>query len=235
MMNKSNYKHLFFDLDRTLWDFDQSALQTFALLYERHGLKARGIPDLKTLFDTYNKHNDVLWDAYRNGDLKKEILRDLRFSNTLESFGIEDQALTVTLSEEYLHYAPRTVHLFPDAVEVVKQLHPHFELHLITNGFVEVQHIKIQSAGLEPFFDKVITSEAAGVKKPDPKIFEYALQQTGADKKESLMIGDDLEVDILGAQSFGMDQLYFNPEALPHNEKPTYEIRQLKEIVKLLL
>lgn len=229
------YKHLFFDLDRTLWDFDQSARQTFALLYEKHALKQKGIPDLVTFFGTYNKHNDLLWESYRNGELKKEILRDLRFIHTLESFGIKDQELAVTLSEDYLYYAPRTVHLFPDAVEVVKALFPHFELHLITNGFEEVQHIKIQTAGLEPYFKKVITSEAAGVKKPDAKIFAYALQQTGANLNESLMIGDDLEVDILGAQNFGMDQLYFNPEALPHNEKPSYEIRQLKEIVRLLL
>ena len=228
------YKHLFFDLDRTLWDFDKSAQQTFALLFEKHKLNHKGVPDLKTFFSTYNKHNDVLWESYRNGDLKKEILRDLRFVHTLESFGVKDEELAVTLSEDYLYYAPRTVHLFQGAVEVVKQLHPHFELHLITNGFEEVQHIKIQTAGLEPYFNKVITSEAAGVKKPDPKIFEYALYLTGASKSESLMIGDDLEVDILGAQSFGMDQIYFNPESLPHQEKPSFEIRHLNEIPDIL-
>ncbi|HOI33209.1 MAG TPA: HAD hydrolase-like protein, partial [Bacteroidales bacterium] len=148
------YKHLFFDLDRTLWDFDKSASQTFTLLFEKHNLKQKGVPDLKTFFSTYNKHNDVLWESYRNGDLKKEILRDLRFVHTLLSFGIRDEALAVTLSEEYLYYAPRTVYLFPGAVEVVKKLHTQYNLHLITNGFEEVQHIKIQTAGLEPYFTK---------------------------------------------------------------------------------
>ena len=230
----TKYKHLFFDLDRTLWDFDQSALKTFALLYEKHALKQKGIPYLPTFFSTYNKHNDLLWESYRNGELTKEILRDLRFIQTLSSFDIKDEALAVTLSEEYLFYAPRTVYLFPGAAEVLKKLHPHYELHLITNGFEEVQHIKIQTANLDQYFKKLITSEAAGVKKPDPLIFDYALQQTGASKGESLMIGDDLEVDILGAQNFGIDQIYFNPEGLPHEARPSFEIRHLNEIPDLL-
>jgi len=228
------YKHLFFDLDRTLWDFDQSARQTFALLYEKFSLNKKGIPDFISFFSTYNHHNDLLWELYRNGELKKEILRDLRFFNTLESFGIVDKELAVKLSEDYLYYAPRTVHLFPGAVETIKELNNHYGLHLITNGFEEVQHVKIETAGLEPYFKELITSEAAGVKKPDPIIFEYALEKAKAKKEDSIMIGDDLEVDILGAKNFGMDQIYFNPGALPHHETPTFEIHCLKEIPEIL-
>jgi len=234
-MKRKRYKHLFFDLDRTLWDFDSSALHTFERMFESHKLQNLGIADVETFYQTYNEHNDKLWEEYRNGTLQKEILRDLRFSNTLKAFEIYDDKLAQKLSHDYLYYSPRTVYLFPGAIEILKLLKPNYKLYLITNGFEEVQHIKINEAGIASFFEKMITSEAAGAKKPDPSIFSYAMMQCNTLAKDSLMIGDDLPVDILGAQSFGMDQVFFNPNKQEHSENPTYEISSLIELKDILI
>lgn len=234
-MKRKRYKHLFFDLDRTLWDFDSSALHTFERMYESHKLQTIGIADLDIFYQTYNEHNDKLWEEYRNGNLQKEILRDLRFRNTLQAFGINDEKLVHQLSYDYLYYSPRTVYLFPHTVEVLELLKSNYKLYLITNGFEEVQHIKINEAGIAGFFEKMITSEAAGAKKPDPLIFNYAMEQCNTLRADSLMIGDDLPVDILGAQDFGMDQVFFNPHKQKHTESPTYEISSLIELKDILI
>lgn len=233
---EKKYQHLFFDLDRTLWDFDRSAYQTFCDLFEKHGLRKKNIQDVDVFFKTYNQVNELLWDQYRAGTLSKEILRDLRFQQTLMKFGIDDAQLAERLSEDYLYYSPRNVHLFPQAVEVLEILQKEYQLHMITNGFEEVQHIKLSTSGLGQYFQTIVTSEEAGVKKPDPKIFHYALAKAGADAVKSLMIGDDLEVDVLGAKAVGMDQVFFNPEQISHQNqpKPTFEITALAELISIL-
>lgn len=233
-MNSKRYKHLFFDLDRTLWDFDSSALHTFERIYESHRLNNLGISSLELFYQTYNEHNNKLWEDYRNGNLQKEILRDLRFRNTLQVFGIHNEKLVSQLSYDYLYYSPRTVYLFPHTLEILEFLKGKYKLFLITNGFEEVQQVKIATAGITGFFEKMITSEAAGAKKPDPLIFRYAMEQCNTFSADSLMIGDDLPVDILGARDFGMDQVFFNPKSLQHDENPTYEISSLIELKDIL-
>ncbi len=232
-MNKK-YLHLFFDLDRTLWDFDKSAYQTFCDMYENHGLSQKNIPDVDVFFKTYNQVNELLWDQYRAGTLTKEILRDLRFQQTLMKFGVDNAKLAERLSDYYLYHSPRNVHLFPQASEVLAVLQKEYQLHMITNGFEEVQHIKLSTSGLGKYFETIVTSEEAGVKKPDPKIFHFALNKAGASAADSLMIGDDLEVDVLGAKAVGIDQVYFNPEKAKHNSQPTYEIVALIELTTML-
>jgi putative hydrolase of the HAD superfamily len=228
------YKHLFFDLDHTLWDFEQSATQTFALLFEKHQLKLHGIPSLDDFIKEYTIHNTMLWESYRNGELKKEILRSLRFENTLKEFGIHNPQLAESIGDDYIYHAPRTVFLMPGAVEVLQYLYPKYFLHLITNGFEEVQHIKVREADLGKFFSTITTSEEAGVKKPDKKIFDHALQKAGAKAGESLMIGDTLEVDIEGARHAGLDQVYYNPQKTTHAQKVSYEIVHLVELMEIL-
>lgn len=228
------YKHIFFDLDHTLWDFEQSAAQTFALLFEKHHLKLRGIPSLQDFIKKYTIHNTLLWELYRNGELKKEILRSLRFENTLREFGINDSVLAESIGDDYVYHAPRTVFLIPGALEVLQYLQTKYVLHLITNGFEEVQHIKVREADIGKYFTTITTSEEAGVKKPDKQIFEYALNKAGARVQESLMIGDNLEVDIEGARQAGIDQVYFNPLKTPHALKLSFEIVHLNELLEIL-
>jgi putative hydrolase of the HAD superfamily len=224
------YKHLFFDLDRTLWDFDASARQTFQDIFHRYKLHNIGIESVDKLMEVFSQHNDRLWELYRQGAVEKNYLRGIRFELTLQSFGISDTVLAEKMSDDYVYFSPRNVHLFPYAVEVLSTLYERYPLHLITNGFQEVQYTKLEQSGLGSFFSTVTTSEEAGVKKPELGIFSHALSKSGAGASESIMIGDDLLVDLDGAARAGMDTVFFNPDRLSHQHKITFEIHSLREL-----
>jgi putative hydrolase of the HAD superfamily len=232
MSNK--YQHLFFDLDRTLWDFEKSAHQAFQEMFKIHHLADRGIENWKEFHERYEVHNHRLWDLYRVGEIEKSILMWKRFSDTLEEYGIDNPELARKLGNDYVNISPRKVNLYPHTMEILKYLHPKYELHIITNGFQEVQNIKLETSGMDQYFKTLITSEKAGVKKPDPAIFEYALQKTGATADNSLMIGDDYEVDIIGAEGIGMDQVFFDPEKQFPRNGSTYKISSLAELKEFL-
>lgn len=206
MQERRSYRHLFFDLDRTLWDFEASSRLTFTSMIEQFGLASYGICDIGTFLPVYTEINEHLWDLYKQNRIRKEVLRSERFLRVLHHFGYDDPDLAVKLGDYYVYESPRRAMLFPGVHEVLGALQGPYSLHIITNGFEEVQQVKLDSAGLRKYFTKVITSEAAGVKKPEPGIFRFALEETGARLDESLMIGDDYEVDILGAKGAGMDQ-----------------------------
>ena len=228
------YQHLFFDLDRTLWDFKKSSHQAFEEMFEIHKLSDLGIENWKELHDKYEVHNQQLWDLYRIGEIEKSILIWKRFSDTLEEYGINDPELAHELGNDYVNISPRKVNLYPHVMEILAYLHPTYQMHIITNGFQEVQNIKLETSGMDTYFKTLITSEEAGVKKPDPAIFEYALKKTGATSDNSLMIGDDYEVDIIGAGSIGMDQVFFDPELQFPRNGSTYKISSLAELKDFL-
>jgi len=227
------YRHLFFDLDRTLWDMDRNARETLQELFDHHQLQARGIASAEEFITHYIRYNDVLWDRYRRGLIDKASLRVLRFRQSLAHFGVKDEQLAEAFGEDYVKEAPRKTHLLPGALETLQNLEKKFTLHIITNGFEEVQHVKLKNCALANFFSSVITSEKAGCTKPDLRIFRYALKSCGAQKQEALMIGDDLEADIKGAQQAGWDQVWLNtgPEK---KTKATYTIRELRQLEKIL-
>ena len=230
------YKHIFFDLDRTLWDFDKSSRQAFEEIYENYGLREKGVKNVDLLYDVYTLHNNKLWDDYRHGKITKEKLRGLRFHLTLKDFGIDDGILAEKMGDDYIRLSPLKVNLFPQAVNILEYLYPKYKLHIITNGFQEVQDIKIATADLGKYFDRIITSEAAGVKKPAPEIFEYALRKAGARPEESLMVGDDYEVDVVGAGNAGMDQVLFDPQTsrITLSKAVTYYVICLDELKNFL-
>ncbi len=228
------YKYLFFDLDRTLWDFDKSAIETLEEIFENHGLAQKGIADFKEFHNKYTDHNLRLWDMYREGTLEKDILRWKRFHLTLLDYGIDDKALAKAMGTDFVEISPRKVNLFPHVMETLEYLVSKYHLHLITNGFQEVQRIKIKVSGMDRYFEKLITSEDAGVKKPDPRIFYYALEKTGALSSKSLMIGDDYPVDIVGARQVGMDQVFFDPDGLSEENGCTFKIDNLLLLCEIL-
>jgi len=229
-----NYKHLFFDLDRTLWDFNKNSSLALREIYIDFKLERSGIADPIEFIETYQKINEELWDLYRKGLLNKRKLRSLRFTRTLEAFNIDDEYLGDQLGTAYIERSPHKTALLPNTNEVLHYLSENYTLHIITNGFEEVQHIKLDKSGLSSFFDQVITSEQVGSRKPDPSIFLFAMEKASARVNDSLMIGDDLGADILGARSVGMDQVYFNPRCHSHTEQLTYEIVDLIELKKIL-
>lgn len=228
------YKHLFFDLDRTLWDFETNSLDTLEEIFNEYELGRIEGCTLDSFVAKYKRHNAELWDAYRKGQLTKDVLRSERFRRTLLDFGVDADELARQIGYFYIQRSPEKTALFPYTIEMLKTLSELYTLHIITNGFEEVQHVKLDKSDLRRYFDHVITSEMAGVKKPEIAIFEYALVTTGAATNESLMIGDDLPVDLLGAKHAGIDQAYFNPTGQEHNETLTFEYKKHEELVDWL-
>lgn len=231
---KKAYKHLFFDLDRTLWDFDAAAEVAFEKIYEQYHLKELGIPSAHEFHEVYHPLNEQLWELYREDKITKEDLNRTRFLKPLEHYGIHDVELADHLSEDYVYWSPRIVRLVPGTMELLEYLKPKYHLHLITNGFQEVQHTKLSGSGMEPYFETLTVSEEVGVKKPNPEIFRYALKKAGATAEESLVIGDEMAVDIDGARSAGIDQIFFNPSKKPVQGECTFEVDSLLKIRHIL-
>lgn len=230
----AKYKHIFFDLDRTLWDMDRNATETLAEMYVKYGLQERGVPDIDVFVKHYNEYNELLWDRYRRKVIDKATLRALRFKQTLAHFGVNDAKLAQNVELEFIQEAPRKTNLIPGAKELLDQIAGSYKLHIITNGFPEVQAYKMQHSGLTHYFDVIVTSEECGHAKPDQKIFTHALKLAKATKEESIMIGDDLAVDIVGAREAGWAQIFFNPNGGAHNEAVQHEVRTLAEIAALV-
>ncbi len=229
----TEYKHIYFDLDRTIWDFDKNAIETFRDIFKKYNLE-NIFKTFDAFYNSYVKHNDILWADYREGKIEKSILSYKRFSLTLEEFGVNDEELAKKIAHDYITISPTKKQLFPYAYETLDYLYKKYKLYIITNGFNEVQFTKLENSDLDKYFIKVFTSENAGAQKPDPVIFQHALDDVNANKKDSVMIGDDLNVDVIGAKKFGLDQIYFNPEKKQHSEDITHEISSLKELQEIL-
>lgn len=229
------YKHIFFDLDHTLWDFEENSRETLEDLYGEFSLLDRGVPDFPVFHRTYVMHNERMWERFRKGFITREELRYKRLWHTLLEFRIADEQLVLALSDRYLEILPTKKHLFSDTRELLEYLRTKgYPMHLITNGFEHTQHLKLRHSGIDGFFRHVITSESAGSLKPQLAIFEYALGKAGCAASEALMVGDALEVDILGAREAGMDQAYYNPAVPPRGIQPTYTLRTLSDLKKIL-
>ena len=228
------YKHIFFDLDKTLWDFTANNKDTFIDLFEQFNLINKGVESPEIFQQKYNVHNDILWDLYRKGKVEKSFLSVERFRLTLNDFGIIDNLLAAGISSEYVRLSPLKTKLIPHTMETLDYLFPKYQLHIITNGFKEVQYIKIERSGLAKYFQQIITSEEAGCNKPNMQIFLYALEKTSAIASESIMIGDDLEVDVQAAIDAGMEQVFVNLENCVHNKSINYEVKTLPELRDIL-
>lgn len=228
------YKHIFFDLDRTLWDFDAAAEVAFERIYDKYDLKSLGIPSAHEFHEVYHPLNERLWELYREDKITKADLNRTRFLKPLEHYGIHDIELADHLSEDYVYWSPRIVRLVPGTMELLDYLKPKYHLHLITNGFQEVQHTKLSGSGLEPYFETLTVSEEVGVKKPNPEIFFYALRKAQATAEESLVIGDEMAVDIDGARAAGIDQVFFNPSGIEVEGERTFEVKRLVELIGIL-
>jgi len=230
----TKYKHIFIDLDKTIWDFDSNSRETFREIFEKYGLDSLGIIHIGHFLEVYHKINDMLWAIYRENKIKKEVLNIKRFELTLQEFGIDDLILATHIAEDYVTLSPQKTILFPHSHEALGYLQKKYSLHIITNGFEELQHQKLDNCDLRKYFKTITTSEEAGVKKPETAIFELALTKAGATINESLMIGDDLEVDVAGAKGIGMDTLFFNPDRAEHNDNPDHEVHSWNEVMKIL-
>jgi putative hydrolase of the HAD superfamily len=228
------YSDIFFDLDNTLWDLDRNAAETLHELFHKYKLPDLGVESFEVFFEKYKLRNEMMWEQYRMGLIDKITLRDTRFSLTFWDMGIDAELAPKELASEFIQNAPRKNYLFPHAHEVLSYLKEKYTLHIITNGFEEAQHIKLQSADLTKYFRNIIISEQTGYKKPDVRIFNYAAESANAISEKCVMVGDSLAVDIVGAQQANWDTVYFNPLQVEHKENPTYEIKSLDVLKNIL-
>ncbi|TAD86419.1 MAG: noncanonical pyrimidine nucleotidase, YjjG family [Bacteroidetes bacterium] len=225
------YQHLFFDLDHTLWDFETNSKQTWQQLYHAHQLQQTLTPDFEAFYARYSYHNKRLWDRYHHGFIKQEELRWKRTWHTFLDFKLGNEALAKVLSAEYLTILPTQSALFPYTHQIIDYLtQKGYQLHLITNGFEDVQWGKLRTCNLHTRFKQVITSERAMSLKPKSQIFEFALQAAGASLHQSIMLGDNIDADIKGAMGVGMDTVFVNHIGETIDIKPTYEVYDLKAL-----
>ncbi len=224
-------KHVFFDLDHTLWDFETNSAKAYSTCFKEMHINL----DIAEFLAVYTGINEAYWKRYREDKVSKETLKygRLKDSFTALSYDISDDDIH-TLASKYIDNLPKYNALFEGGKEALIYLSKSYELHIITNGFHEIQRLKLQNAGIRPYFNQVITSESAGVKKPNPEIFYYALKKAGAKASESMMIGDSYEADVQGALEVGMQALYFNPHGKTLKKTYKNEIKHLNEIKKYL-
>lgn len=219
-------KHVFFDLDHTLWDFDKNSALTFDKIFKKHNVEL----SLETFLEVYEPVNLRYWKRYRNDEIDKLELRYGRLRDTFNDigFGVDD-ILIHNLSVDYIEFLSSFNHLFDGTIELLRYLQPKYQLHIITNGFEEAQLKKMNSSAITSYFKTITNAEIAGVKKPNPIIFDYALNSAKAQSKDSLMIGDNYEADILGALNVGYDAIFFNYR----NDPIEPHIKEIKHLLQL--
>ena len=220
-------KALFFDWDHTLWDHDLNAKEVLLDLAAEYELAIEPL----SYWATFEKINNGLWDQYAAGEISQAELRETRFVRFFQELRVEGPA--EEFGDKYLERAPRKTNLMPGAFEVIQDLAAHFPLYILTNGFDDIQYVKIEGAGMRSFFKEIITSQQVGTKKPNPLFYEYALERAGIQPGEALMIGDHVEADVRGALNAGIPAIHYNPFSietdLPHEIQHLDELRSLLE------
>lgn len=225
-------RYIFFDLDRTLYDFDRCSRETLEELFREYHPFIGMEHHFDDFMQVYREENAALWKAYERSQINSAELRRLRWENTFGKMGVAMGKWTEDIGEAYLDQCPRKPYLLPHAREVLDYAAARYDLHMITNGWTTTQQRKLDSAGITDYFGKVITSDGAGSKKPDRAIFDYALAETGAPREACLYIGDNYEADVVGATAAGWEVIFYNPFAY-ENQLQAREITQLKELMDI--
>lgn len=228
------YKVIFFDLDHTLWDYESNSCETLQELFDHYDLKTNGVVDCKTFQQQFKKVNTELWELYDRGLITSEVIRKERFKKILSHFSINDESLCEKLSVDYLYACPKKAGLIPYAIETLDYLSSNYAMTVVTNGFEEIQNLKLAAGNLHRYFDHIVTSQKAGAKKPSRQIFEYAMKAHNVKANEVAMIGDNLITDIGGALNASIDTIYFNPERIPHDVEVKHEISCLSDLRNIL-
>ncbi|WP_411031120.1 YjjG family noncanonical pyrimidine nucleotidase [Spongiimicrobium sp. 3-5] len=228
------YSHLvtdvFFDLDHTLWDFDKNSSLTFQKILLQNNVEV----DIEDFLDIYVPLNLRFWKLYREEKISKQDLRYQRLKKTFVAlkYTVSD-AMIDLLAEQYIANLSTFNHLLPNALETLDYLKPNYNLHIITNGFQEIQEKKMKNAKIHGYFDQIIDSEMAGVKKPNPIIFKLALKRAAVEAQRSMMIGDNIEADILGAMAVGFHSIHFNAHNDPKHDhcKIIHDLSEIKSFL----
>jgi len=228
MKTNTNITDVFFDLDHTLWDFEKNSALAFETIFKMQQLEIN-MPDFLQFYVPINRE---YWERYRKDEITQKELRFGRLKDAFDlmDFSIDDLTI-VYISEQYLHYLPKYNHLFEGTIEILEYLKTKYNLHIITNGFAEIQGNKLNNSYIAHYFKTITNSEMAGVKKPNQKIFDFALDLAKTKKENSLMIGDCIEADVQGALDAGLDAVFFNENkvVVSQNIKQVSHLLELKK------
>ena len=230
----SHIRAIFFDLDHTLWDYEVNSRDTLSERFREHYLSSLLGCTTDDFLKTFERVNHKLWDQYNHHLIDRDTIRKRRFSTIFSEYGVTNDPLSLEISDQYISRCPTKTHLLPHALETLDYLHKTYPLHILSNGFDDVQAIKLESAGIRSYFGEVITSETSGHRKPSREIFHFACERIGMQQGNCLMIGDNFHADILGAMDAELRAMYFNPLGVRQTRRPHWEIRCLSEIRNLL-
>lgn len=226
-MKETGITDIFFDLDHTLYDFDRNSALTFGAVFSDLQL-----PRVDDFMKHFKPINDVYWKKYAVNEISHDTLRYGRLKDTFEKIevNVTDEQI-YHIADYFIENLTNYNHVFDETFEILDYLQPHYQLHIITNGPEKVQEKKLKNAKLTHYFKTVTNSEKSGVKKPHPVIFEHALQIAGTVPEKSIMIGDNIEADVLGALGAGMRAIYFNEFKTnhPYQFKEIYRLTDLKK------
>lgn len=230
-----NVRHIFFDLDNTLWDHRRNAYLTIKELFSLQNISEKYNIDFELFHDAYHEINEKLWEQIRDGEIDKEYLRKHRFYDTFLRFGIDDRVLADYFEHHFLDEILKYNELVSGAADLLDYLDSKdYKMHIISNGFQEVTERKCVLSGIADYFETITSADSVGVRKPRPEIFQYSLDLAKAEKEESILIGDDWIADVKGAQRFGIDVVFFDV----YNDDPKEEnlkvIKNLSEIKQYL-
>lgn len=224
-------QHIFFDLDNTLWDHRRNAYLTIKQLFEKEEIALKYGIDFEEFHSVYHEINEKLWEDIRDGIIDKEYLRKHRFYDTFRSFNVDDEQLSMYFEEHFLDKILNYNELVEGAAYILDYLKAKkYTLHIISNGFKEVTERKCILSGIAPYFQTITSADTVGVRKPQPEIFEYSLKLAGASKEESVLIGDDWIADVVGAQNFGMDVIFFD---VLNENKQEEDLKVIKHLLQI--
>ncbi|CAN5394617.1 YjjG family noncanonical pyrimidine nucleotidase [soil metagenome] len=226
-----NITHIFFDLDHTLWDTDRNSEESLSELYQEYKLENLGIPSFEKFLETYKRHNQRLWGLYAENQVGKNVVRLHRFQHTFQDFSIHDIEISSVLADAFIERTPKKQHLIEGAKLLLEHLYGKYKLAIITNGFRESQHTKMELSGLSKYFDQVYISEEVGIHKPDPAIFYHAAEKSGAaSTSDCMMVGDTYQTDVMGAIAAGMHAIHYSPESIQDHPAPVITVKKLEDI-----
>ncbi|WP_203258051.1 YjjG family noncanonical pyrimidine nucleotidase [Hyunsoonleella ulvae] len=230
MKKRNSITDVFFDLDHTLWNFEKNSALTFKKIFEINNIEVA----LNDFLEHYIPINFKYWKLYREERIQKDELRLARLNETFKLLNVSvEEKMIHQLSEDYIKHLSTFNFLIEDTINILEYLKPNYRLHIITNGFSEVQHKKMDRSKIIHYFETITNSEIAGVKKPNPKIFNFALNLAKTESGRSIMIGDNLEADVEGALNMGMDAIFFNPNKT-HDSEGVKDISKLIELKRFL-
>ncbi|MEP7268670.1 MAG: YjjG family noncanonical pyrimidine nucleotidase [Saprospiraceae bacterium] len=228
------FKHLFFDLDHTLWDFEKNSFHAFERMFDDLQLQESLGIDFETFHSKYTIHNTYYWNLYSVGGINQTELKWRRMYETLKDFAHADLEKAKSMSATYLEFLPESKQLFPHTREILEYLKGRsYMLHILSNGFELTQHRKLKNSKIDTYFEHVITSEACGYVKPDARIFDYSISKANTSNQESIMIGDSPEADLQGALNAGMESVFVDHHAVDTEVKYTYKVNSLVELEEI--